>query len=344
MSNHKPIFSVVMPAYNAERFVGEAIESVLAQTLTDWELLVVNDCSTDRTMEVCNSFHDPRIRVFSTPQNLNAAGARNLALDHTRGEFIAFLDSDDVAMPNRLHMQFEELRKNSKLGFLGSQVRILNCGLEMEKNHWIYPEANDQIKATMLFRCPFVISTVTTRRGLVSQLKKPAFRRDLAPSEDYDFGAKLIELCDFKNACEPSSSYRLHPGQLTDSKSDLIGQQMLKVQGSLLERLGIPACHDNLLLHQKCGRGYPESLQEIISAGVWLEKIHCSNLSRNVFPQGGLNANLGITWFHFCKRFPKKNLGLFLKYQKSYLSEFYKSKREKVKFLIECIVMKKNAQ
>ncbi len=333
-----------MPAYNAERFVGEAIESVLAQTLTDWELLVVNDCSTDRTVEVCNSFHDPRIRVFSTPQNLNAAGARNLALDHTRGEFIAFLDSDDVAMPNRLQMQFEELRKNSNLGFLGSQVQILNCGLELEKNHWIYPQSNEEIKATMLFRCPFVISTVTTRRELISQIEKPAFRRDLAPSEDYEFGAKLIELCDFKNSFEPASSYRLHPGQLTDSKSDLIGQQMLRVQGALLERLGIPVSNDDLLLHQKCRQSQPESLQEIKNVRVWLEKIRCSNLSRNIFPKGGLDASLGMTWFHFCKKFPKKNMDLFLQYQKSFLSKFFKSRREKLKFLIECIILKNSHQ
>ena len=124
----------------------------------------------------------------------------------------------------------------------------------------------------MLFRCPFVISTVTTRRGLVSQLEKPVFRRDLAPSEDYEFGAKLIEMCDFKNSCEPASAYRLHPGQLTDSKSDLIGQQMLKIQGTLLERLGIPATTENLLLHQKCARGNPESLQDIINARAWLEE------------------------------------------------------------------------
>jgi glycosyltransferase involved in cell wall biosynthesis len=344
MSNQAPIFSVVMPAYNAERYVGEAIESVLAQTLPDWELLVVNDCSTDRTLEVCNSYRDPRIRVFTTPQNLNAAGTRNLALEHARGEFIAFLDSDDVAMPNRLRMQGEELRKNSKLGFLGSQVSILNCGIDLEKNHWIYPQSNEQIKATMLFRCPFVISTVATRRELISKLGKPAFNRDLAPSEDYDFGSKLMPWCDFKNASEPVSKYRLHPGQLTDAKSDLIGQQMLKIQGTLLERLGIPATTENLLLHQKCGCGNPESLQDIINARVWLEKIRSSNLSQNIFPQGGLDACLGITWFHFCKRVPQKNMGLFLKYQKSDLARFYKSRREKLKFLIECMIMKTPAQ
>jgi hypothetical protein len=182
------------------------------------------------------------------------------------------------------------------------------------------------------------------RKELISKLVKPAFNRDLAPSEDYDFGSKLMQWCDFKNASKPASKYRLHPGQLTDSKSDLIGQQMLRIQGDLLERLGIPATHSNLLLHQKCVRGYPESLHEIVNACAWLEKIRYSNFSRNIFPQGGLDTSLGITWFYFCKKFPKRNMGLFLQYQKSDLSRFFKSRREKLKFLIECIVMKNPPQ
>jgi len=340
MSNQPPMFSVVMPAYNAEQYVGEAIESVLAQSMPSWELLVVDDCSTDKTLEICRSYRDSRIRVFSSPQNLNAAGARNLALEHARGEFVAFLDSDDVAVPDRLERQHKALLADPELGFLGSQVCLINEGEADSRHKWIYPEQDAEIKAAMLFRCPFVISTVAVRRSLLKKFGNKVFFPEIAPSEDYHLGARLLGLCKFYNDPNPFSFYRLHSGQLTQEKANLIGQQMLKVQCHILSNIGIEMTNENLELHRLCNKGDKQSLEQLKSAKKWLEEIYNSNCVTKLIPENGIRSSLGITWFHLCKQQKSKSLILYREYKKSKLSGFYHSRRSEIQFLLECIFKK----
>jgi glycosyltransferase involved in cell wall biosynthesis len=338
MVKDKPIFSVVMPAYNAERFVGEAIESVLAQTLTDWELLVVNDCSTDRTLEVCNSFHDPRIRVYTTPQNLNAAGARNLAIEYSRGDYIAFLDSDDLAVPDRLERQLRAFQVDPDLGFLGSAVQFLGERPESPRNPWVYPEADAAIQAEMLFRCPFLMSTVAIKTATLKDRKGPVFCPEFAPCEDYHFGTRLAGACKFRNDAQPVSFYRLHSSQLNFTQRDPMAEQISHVQKYLLNRLGLEAITGDMELHQACIRGDFRNLDQLDAAGKWLEAIHRANLGSKIIPEIGIRSLLGGRWFGISKRFPQKNLKLFLTFKKSMLSNFYFSRREKIRFFCECLL------
>jgi glycosyltransferase involved in cell wall biosynthesis len=336
MSSQAPIFSVVMPAYNAERYVGEAIESVLAQTLPSWELLVVDDCSTDRTLEVCNSYRDPRIRVFTTPENLNAAGARNLALEHAQGEFVAFLDSDDVAVPDRLERQQATLRADPELGFLGSQVRLINERVVNSNHHWIYPAEDGVFKATMLFRCPFLMSTIATRASLLQKMDGQVFEQDFAPSEDYHFAARMMGLCKFRNDTEPLVHYRLHSGQLIDAKADLIGCQMQKVQKLILGFLGIEATTQDIETYRLCSSGPVSSWEQLCFVQRWLERIYHANLAAMLIPDKGIRPILGVAWFHLCKLYESRNLHLYNKFKSSELSRFYLSRRNRLRFFIEC--------
>lgn len=100
-----PLVSIVMPAYNSEKFIHEAIQSVLNQTYQNWELLIVDDCSTDNTIQIINSFKDNRIHYFTLKENSGAAVARNYAIERTKGEYMAFLDSDDLWHPEKLERQ-----------------------------------------------------------------------------------------------------------------------------------------------------------------------------------------------------------------------------------------------
>lgn len=107
MVNH-PLVSVMMPAYNTEKYIGAAIESVLAQTYENWELIIVDDGSTDRTYEVAESYNDPRIKLVRHEHNAGLGKARNTALRLARGKWATWLDSDDVMLPQRLERLLEE--------------------------------------------------------------------------------------------------------------------------------------------------------------------------------------------------------------------------------------------
>jgi glycosyltransferase involved in cell wall biosynthesis len=344
MSNQAPVFSVVMPAYNAERFVGEAIESVLAQTLTDWELLLVNDCSTDRTLEVCQCYRDSRIRIFSSQQNLNAAGARNLALEHAQGEFVAFLDSDDLAVPDRLARQLRAFQDDSDLGFLGSDVQFLGERPDSPQTPWVYPKADSAIQAEMLFRCPFLMSTVAIKAATLKDLKGPVFCPEFAPCEDYHFGTRLAGTCKFRNEALPVSLYRFHGSQLNYTQRDPMAVKISRVQKYLLNRVGLKADGVDMELHQDCIRGDISDFDQLVAAGIWLERMHRANLESKIIPEIGIRSSLGGRWFGICKRFPQKNLKLFLTFKKSMLSNFYFSRREKIRFFCECLLGFSSAQ
>lgn len=108
----KELVSIIMPAYNTGRYISESIKSVLAQSYSDWELIIVDDCSTDNTDEVVASFNDPRIRYMKNEKNSGAAVSRNRALREAKGKWIAFLDSDDLWLPEKLEKQISFMVKN----------------------------------------------------------------------------------------------------------------------------------------------------------------------------------------------------------------------------------------
>ena len=113
MNECQTYVSVIMPTYNCGRFIAESIRSVLAQTYADWELIIVDDCSTDNTAEVVASFHDSRIHFMRNEQNIGAALTRNEALKMAKGRFIAFLDADDLWLPDKLEHQLAFMQRNA---------------------------------------------------------------------------------------------------------------------------------------------------------------------------------------------------------------------------------------
>src|SRR5690625_120229 len=114
MIEKEPLVSIITPAYNAARFIGETIESVLAQTYENWEMIIVDDCSTDDTREIVQSYQekDSRIKLFTLDKNSGSGVARNKAMDEAKGRFIAFLDSDDLWYPEKLRRQIAFMLDN----------------------------------------------------------------------------------------------------------------------------------------------------------------------------------------------------------------------------------------
>ncbi len=131
MEGPAPLVSIVMPAYNAERYIGEAVRSVLDQTLADWELLIVNDGSTDGTGALIDALRDPRITVHHKA-NGGIGSARNRALERARGTFLCFLDADDVLPPKSLEARVAVFRNDPGLGMVDGVVRVMDAGLERE--------------------------------------------------------------------------------------------------------------------------------------------------------------------------------------------------------------------
>jgi hypothetical protein len=184
----KPKVTVLMAVYNGQRFLRAAIESVLDQTLADLELLVVDDCSTDNTPHILDGLRTPRLRVIRNEVNLGPGGARNEGLRNAAGEYIAVLDADDVACPERIASQVAYLDVHSEVALLGTACEIIDENGACVRV--FYPPTDPTVlRWDLHFRNRIVHSTVMYRRDLA--LKVGGYDAHLPQAEDFALWAGL---------------------------------------------------------------------------------------------------------------------------------------------------------
>lgn len=192
-SREKPLVSVIMPSYNRENTIAESIKSVLAQTYSDFELIIVDDGSSDGTVKVINSFKDKRIKLIALKENLGANKARNIGIEHASGEYIAFLDSDDCWRRNKLEIQLRYMKeKQLKVSFTPYSIKQ-NNGKEkiIPSNYLKYCDDADNIKKDLkLFN---IIGTPTIIIEKDVLLEVGMFDNDLPRLQDYDLAIRIIQ-------------------------------------------------------------------------------------------------------------------------------------------------------
>jgi len=208
-----PAVSVVMAVYNGERFLRAAVESVLVQTLTDFELIVVDDGSTDSTPEILTSYAavDPRVAVLRQ-SNQGEAVSLNRAIARARAPLIARLDADDVALPRRLECQFAYLANNPAVATVGGAVTYIDEN-DRAFSEVIYPLYDREIRAALEVTTPFVHSAVMFRKSTF--LRAGGYRASFVPAEDVDLWLRMGEHGEFANLEETVVRYRMHGGQVS---------------------------------------------------------------------------------------------------------------------------------
>lgn len=263
-----------MPAYNVEAFVEEAITSVLGQTYEDFELLVIDDGSTDSTAERIRSFEDQRIRFVQREENGGLATVRNQLLAMARGEYLAWLDSDDWALPTRLACQLEQLDLDSGLVLCGAHCIYYHSDGSIAQSE--FPKEPAAIRCAMFFGNPFVTSSVLMRLAPIrgAGLK---FETRFAPSEDYVFWQEVLALGAGANLPEALVYHRLHRGQSSRSveASPKKWNAQYRVARRALNSIGIEPTEAEILLHMKVGvRRQPAcSREELLALCAWLDRL-----------------------------------------------------------------------
>ena len=211
-----PVVSVLMAAYNAEKTLRAAVGSVSQQTYRDWELVVVDDASTDKTPDILAelSAAEPRMRVYRNDSNLKFSRTRNrlLKLADERAEFLAILDSDDLASPTRLEQQVAFLREHPELAAAGSCLRILNVdGSEIGSRH--YPLGAEEVRAQSLRANPVAHSSLMVRKSAAAIVGD--YDTTLPCCEDYDYILRLLDCGEIANLREELIGYRVSETQHT---------------------------------------------------------------------------------------------------------------------------------
>lgn len=215
----RPAVSVLMPVRNGERFIAEAVESVLSQTSTDLELLVLDDGSTDSTPQILErlALRDPRLVVHRGKPGPNLAEVLNLATELSRAPILARLDADDVALPDRLQLQAEFLDQNPEVALLGGQTLLIDEG-GREFGRAEYPTGNGELQEALRERNPFVHSAMAMRREAFEAVG--GYRAEFDNAEDLDLWLRLAAGRQIANLPQPVVKYRIHGGQQTLQKQD----------------------------------------------------------------------------------------------------------------------------
>ena len=230
-----PLISVLTPAYNREKYIVEAIESVQQQTIPNWEMIIVDDGSTDRTKELVQAYQakDSRIKLFENPKNLGISATRNHGLQHVRGTYVAMLDSDDVCLAQRFEKQITFLDRNPQVGVLGGWAKHIG-----KSNRQFTPEQNDaQLRARSLYRCPMVHSSTMIRTSVVQECQL-RYNENYPASNDYDFWVKALPFTQFHNLQEYLVQYRKHDQNISvthgkDQKQYRVASSYLAFQNVL---------------------------------------------------------------------------------------------------------------
>jgi len=217
MDKKDPLVSVIMPAYNAEKFIGEAIESILNQTFKDFEFIILDDCSKDKTWEIIKDYakKDERIVAVKNEKNLKISATLNKGILLARGKYISRMDADDWSYPQRFEKQINYLEGNSAVVLLGSVIEVADSTMRV-LNLRRYPLDDTSIRSTLLKYSTFAHPSVTYRRE--EAVKCGMYNTNLYDSEDYDFYFRIGNFGKFANYPEILLKLRTHKESVSQKK------------------------------------------------------------------------------------------------------------------------------
>lgn len=205
-----PIVSVVMAAFNEEKYIYDSIDSVLNQSFTEFEFIIVNDGSTDNTEKIILSFNDTRIKYIKNEKNLKLIDSLNKGLEASKGKYIARMDADDICLPNRLKIQVDFMEQNPEIGISGSQLTVFGDS-EGVMN---YPLEHEDIRLGLFITSCFGNNVVILRRDVLEK-HKLFFPKGYFHAEDYKCWTNWLSVTRAKNLDISLVKYRSHSNSVS---------------------------------------------------------------------------------------------------------------------------------
>src|SRR2546422_5563905 len=211
-----PKISVIMPTWNAEPFLASAVESILSQTFPDFELLVIDGGSTDRTLEILSGYRDSRLRILPAP-SAGILAALNFGIKQARAPWIARQDADDISLPHRLETQLNALNRDPKAIFSHTDVEFIGEGKDT-LGRARFPRTQALVALRLCWQCPIVHSTVMFRKE--AALAAGSYREPQA--EDYDLWGRMIERGRCLGISQKLLKFRIHPVSASNRHRELM--------------------------------------------------------------------------------------------------------------------------
>lgn len=296
----EPKVTVLMPVYNGAPYLREAIQSVLDQTFTDFEFLIINDGSTDASVDIIHSYSDPRIRLVNNEKNLQLIATLNKGLKLSRGKYIVRMDCDDISIPERLAIQVDYMDKNPDVGVCGSWFKVFYGNNKMTAG-WrmgVMPTDDQEIKATLLFQCPLAHPSTCLNREL---LNKFALRYDASyiHAEDYQFWVECGNYFKLANVSKPLILYRLNNTSVSRSNQSQQIEATLSIIRKEWEKKDMHMSHELYQSYKAVLGGYG-GINDLYSIHRALEQFVVKNEKARFFSADVFLQAISKHWLALC--------------------------------------------
>lgn len=267
------MISVVMPVYNGEKYLKEAIESILNQTYTNFEFIILNDGSTDKTEEIILSYDDARIVYVKNEENLQIVKTLNKGIALAKGKYIARMDADDISLPKRFEKQIKIMERNTEIGVCGTWLKTFGEREEI----WDIPVLHEEIIMNMLFESSLMHPTVFIRKSILLPLKQ-VYDQAFNKVEDYELWIRLSKKTRFENIPEVLLHYRI--SDIYHERKEYKQVQISlanNLRGTYLAMNNFKYDKNDLIVHNNLVSGNFDANDFIINAKKWLLKIMQNN-------------------------------------------------------------------
>jgi len=295
-----------MPVYNGQKYLRVAIESILSQSYQDFELLIINDGSSDDSPEIINSYSDSRIRVVTNGKNLGLIATLNEGLDLASGEYIARMDCDDISLPDRLHVEMKFLARHPEIGFCGSWYERLR---ETGRDIVSMPVEDAENRFMLMFDNTFLHSSVILRKCLLDE-HSLRFDSGVPHAEDYDFWIRCSKYTKMANIPEVLVRYRQHGENVSiKHRASQISSANL-VRAGYLKSLDIPLNDIDLKLHDAIAMLIYEGDRNLLeTAGRNLQRMADFGIRHWDLDERLVWRYLSVYWYSACGRCSNPGIG-----------------------------------
>lgn len=299
-----PSITVIMPVFNTGKFVKDAIQSILDQSFSDFEFIVINDGSTDESLEIIKTFSDKRIKILNNASNVGNYPSRNRGLRIAKGKYICVMDADDTAFPNRFERQFIFMEENPDIGLAGSGFRYFG------KEQDIFRENDfERIKVSLLRNNCFIHPTLIMRHEFLKKYNL-RYNEKYYYSADYDLIVRAAGLFLVTNILEILLNYRIHDQQITMKNRAKQMQYADEIAIQQLKYIGIDPVETETQLHINLLKGNSIEYSKKQELYDWIKKILTANQNKKYYQMDELESffNSLLSKQPFCNAITKTNL------------------------------------
>ena len=331
--NKNPLISIVLPVFNCEAYLSDAIQSILIQSFSDFELIVINDASTDSSQSIIQSFNDKRIREIVNKQNLGLAKSLNIGFKLAKGQYIARMDADDISMPSRLEKQFLFMEENPDIDISGADYELFGEKTRIVK----LPYEDREIKDTLFFNSCIAHPTVIFRHESIKKYMIK-YNEKFLYSQDYELWCRLIDKLSFANIPDVLLKYRVHKKQSNQRKVDEQSNNANLIRKMNLEKIGVD-------FHEKLFKDYLSIINYDFKVSSKIEVLRAAEILMQIFEKGKIFGysdsffkKLGEYWWSIIRQ----SVGFGFSIRSFYLTisligYLPLTKYEKIRFFLRCI-------